>query len=316
MADFVCVVGIDLSARRWDVACYPGDAVASFTTDAEGRSGLLAWLARHAPAGVIACEASGGLEQQLAELLVPTGFTLRILDAARVRRFALAAGQRAKNDRLDARVIAHFAATFPGPAYLPDKDRAALAELGAVRDGIVADITAVTNQLRHIRLAGLQALMADRLAALRRWQRRVEAQIEAVLSQNLVMAARRRLILSVPGVGPVSAARLIAHMPELGQLTGRQAAALVGVAPFDDDSGGRRGRRRINGGRTNVRNTLYMAALVAARQNPVLKTFYERLINAGKAAKLALVAVIRKLVVILNAIIKSGQPWTNPANTN
>ena len=311
MADNSRVVGIDLSTRQWDVALGADGACVAFATDQAGQAALRAWLTRHAPGASVACEASGGLERTLVQALVPFGFEVRILDAARVRKFALAAGKRAKTDRIDAQLIAHFAAVFPGPPCVPDAARSALRELVSARDGIVAAITSLKNQARHATLAALKRLQARRLAALARDQRQVEAQIAAVLDKNPDLAERAALIKSVPGIANANAARLIASMPELGRISGRQAAALIGVAPYDDQSGARHGRRRIAGGRADLRRGLYMAALVAARHNTALKLFYDRLIAAGKPPKLALVAVIRKLIVILNAILKTRQPWTN-----
>jgi transposase len=312
MAQTAPVVGIDLGAARWDVACYPHGEACSFTTDPAGQAELRAWLRQHAPGATIACEASGGLERQLARALAPDGLRLRILDAARVRKFASAGGKRAKNDRIDAGVIAHYAATFPGPASIPDAAREALGELLNARDRIVADITAVTNQARHVSLPKLKRLMATQLATLRRWQAQLEGQIDAIVARDPALAARAELLLSVPCIGDVNAARLLARLPELGRVSGRQAAALVGVAPYDNDSGGRHGKRHIAGGRTEVRNTLYMAALVGARRNPALKTAYDRLIAAGKPPKVALVAVMRKLIVLLDAILKARKPWRTP----
>jgi transposase len=310
MAQSACVVGVDLSAARWDVACYPHGPTASFATTPAGQAQFLAWLAQVAQSATVACEASGGLERSLLMLLAPTPVSLRILDAGRVRTFANAAGRRAKNDRIDAAVIAHYAATFPGKPAQHDQARAVLAELLNVRDRLVADVTATANQARSSASKTIKSMLTRQLATLTRWVRQAEAEIAAAITADPQLAQRAALLRSMPGIGPANAARLVARLPELGQVGPRQAAALVGLAPYDNDSGGRRGTRHIRGGRTDIRNTLYMAALVAKKHNPVLAAVFERLTAAGKPAKVALVAIMRKLVVILNAMLKAGQTWT------
>jgi len=310
MAQSACVVGVDLSAARWDVACYPHGPTASFATTPAGQAQFLAWLAQVAQSATVACEASGGLERSLLMLLAPTPVSLRILDAGRVRTFANAAGRRAKNDRIDAAVIAHYAATFPGKPAQHDQARAVLAELLNVRDRLVADVTATANQARSSASKTIKSMLTRQLATLTRWVRQAEAEIAAAITADPQLAQRAALLRSMPGIGPANAARLVARLPELGQVGPRQAAALVGLAPYDNDSGGRRGTRHIRGGRTDIRNTLYMAALVAKKHNTVLAAVFERLTAAGKPAKVALVAIMRKLVVILNAMLKAGQTWT------
>lgn len=312
MAQLCMVVGVDLSKRRWDVATYPHALEASFTTDAAGQAAFVQWLRDHAPGCVVACEASGGLERQLIAVLTAAGIGVRLLDARRVRSFASAAGTRAKNDRIDAHMIARFAATFPGAPIVPDHAREHLAELVGARHHLQNQLVATENHASHLRLPAARKISDEHIAALKRWRATVDAQIAQAIAKIPVLAETARLIRSVPGVGPVTAARLLADLPELGQIDARKAAALVGVAPYDRDSGQRKGSRTIAGGRADVRSTLYMAALVAARRNPVLKAFYDRLRAAGKPAKLVLVAVMRKLVTILTAILRTQTPW-NPA---
>jgi len=315
MAQISTVVGIDISAERWDVATYPDSEAVSFTTDAKGRAALLAWLGANHPGAVIACEATGGLERHLLHTLQAAGLALRILDAGRVRVFARAGGNRAKNDRIDAGVIAHYAATFPGAARTADKAREALCDLLNRRDRLQEDITAAGNQARRAQGVWLKRQLASQLVTLRRWLALIDRQIAALIEADPATSARAALLRSVPGLGPQNAARLIARMPELGSIPARQAAALVGVAPYDNDSGSRHGRRHISGGRRDVRRSLYMAALVAAKRNPALKPFYERLIAKGKPAKVALVAVMRKLVVMANAILTTEQSWNFEPNS-
>jgi transposase len=313
MAQFRTVVGIDVSKQRWDVALYPEPVVASFATDAAGWAGLLAWLGTEAPGCVVACEPSGGFERPLIAALSEAGVAVRLVDARRVRRFAEASGRLAKNDRIDAAVIAHFAATFPGPLVQRDAARERLAEWVRMREQVQAELLAATNQVTHLRQPPLRRLAEQRIAALRRWLARIEAGIAAAIAAVPSLAAKAALLGSVPGIGPVIAARLLAELPELGQISGRQAAALVGVAPFDRDSGGRHGHRAIAGGRAKLRAGLYMAALVAAKHNPVLRAFHDRLRARGKPAKVALTAVMRKLVVILSAMLRSATPWNASA---
>jgi transposase len=311
MAEKTGVVGIDLSAARWDVRYRADGEAASFATDETGQAELRAWLTRHAPGAMIACEASGGLERQLVLALTPAGFSVRILDAGRVRKFAQSAGVRAKTDRIDAGVIAHFAETFPGKPVKPDAARAVLGEWVSARDDTVEAITALQNQASHATLEPIKQLQTKRIAGLRQDQRLIEARIRGLIEATPCFAADARLIRSVPGIGAVNAARLIARMPELGKISNRKAAALVGVVPYDNQSGRRDSRRKISGGRTDVRNGLFMAALTAVVRNPVLKAFYERLLARGKLKKVALVAVMHKLVVILNVILSTRRAWTD-----
>ena len=219
------------------------------------------------------------------------------------------AGLRAKTDRIDAGVIAHFAETFPGKPVKPDAARAALCEWVSARDATVEAITALENQARQTTLKLLKQLQAKRIAGLRQDRKAIDMRIRSVIEANPCFVATARLLRSVPGIGEVNVARLIARMPELGQISNRKAAALVGVAPYHNQSGRRDSRRHISGGRTDVRNGLFMAALTAVEHNPVLKAFYERLLARGKLKKVALVAVMHKLVVILNVILSTGCSW-------
>jgi transposase len=309
MAEKTGVVGIDLSGARWDVRYRADGEVASFSTDETGQAQLRAWLTRHAPGAMIACEASGGLERQLVLALTSAGFGVRILDAGRVRKFAQSAGLRAKTDRIDAGVIAHFAETFAGKPVTPDAARAAFSEWVSARDATIEAITALQNQALHSTLKLVKQLQTKRIAGLRQDLRQIDAQIRGLIAATPCFAAAAQLLGSVPGIGPVNVARLIARMPELGKISNRKAAALVGVVPYDNQSGRRDSRRKISGGRTDIRNGLFMAALTAVVHNPVLKAFYERLVARGKLKKVALVAVMHKLVVILNVILSTGRPW-------
>jgi transposase len=309
MAQIIGFVGVDLSLRRWDVALHPGGQTASFSTDPQGQAAFLAWLQTHAAGLPVACEASGGLEQALHDRLRPAGIALHMLDAARVRAFARALGRHAKTDRIDAKLIAQAAATLESQPMQADPARDGLAELLGLRDHLLASLVAAENQQRHRRMRPARLLAARHIARMRRLVAETDALIARHIADHPVMAEEAQLLQSVPGIGPATSARLLAEMPELGRIPARQAAALAGVAPYNSDSGHTSRPRRIAGGRAAIRRSLYMAALVAAYRNPTLKLFYERLRAAGKPAKVALVAVMRKIVTILSAILRDKNPW-------
>lgn len=314
MAQAVTVVGIDVSKSCWEVARYPDVLTASFPTDADGQAALLAWLFANAPGATVACEASGGWERPLIELLIKADIAVRRLDARRVRRFAEAAGRRAKNDRIDAAVIAHYAATFPGPGLVPDVARERLAEWVRLRDGWEIELTAAGNRGSHLTQAKTRQVVARHQAALRRWIAKAEAEIVAIIAASARMAERRGLMESVRGIGLQTTASVLAYLPEFGEIGAKPATALAGIAPFDHDSGSHRGQRSIKGGRWRLRRSLYMAAMAGIVHNPVLRDFYRRLRARGKPAKVALVAVMRKLLVILTAIVRTQTPW-NPVRS-
>lgn len=302
------VVGIDVAKAWLDAALWPDGLTARFANDGPGHEALLSWMAKHG-AEEAACEASGGYERAVLEALARAGRQARLLDAGRVRQFARAAGQRAKTDRIDAQVIARCAATFAGPALRPDPVREALAEMVLLRRQLSTELITATQQRRSLRLPSLVALAERRIAHLKACLGEVEAAIAAHIADHAELAAPAALMRSVPGIGPTTAATLLAELPELGQISRQKIAALVGVAPFADDSGQRQGSRRMAGGRGPVRCCLYMAALVASRRNPRLKPVYERLRAAGKPHKVAIGALMRKLITILNAMLRNNQAW-------
>jgi transposase len=228
MAEKTGVVGIDLSSARWDVKYRADGEAVSFATDETGQAPLRAWLTRHAPGAMVACEASGGLERRPVLALTPAGFSVRILDAGRVRKFAQPAGMRAKTDRIDAGVIAHFAETFPGKPVKPDAARAVLGEWVSARDATVEAITVQQNQASHATRQPLKQLQTKRIAGLRQDLRVIEARIRGLIAATPCFAAAARLIGSVPGIGAVNVARLIVRMPELGTISNRKAAAWSG----------------------------------------------------------------------------------------
>ena len=299
--------GIDISGKWLDAATHPVTEARRFAYTEAGMSALLAWLAEHHIAG-IAMEATGGIERPLAAVLADAGKSVRILNPKRVRDFARSI-RPAKNDRIDAAMIAHYAAVVPGAPVRREPGREALAELVALRQLFSGQVTALLNHGRQLKQNGPRAHIASEVKALRLRMQRLSRDIEAAIKASAPLAAQCALLRSMPGVGPAVSAGLLAWLPELGQLSAAKVAALVGVAPFDDDSGARSGKRRISGGRSGPRNLLYMAALVASRRNPVMKLFYDRLRARGKLAKVALVAVMHKMLIRLNAMLHTGQAW-------
>lgn len=303
------LIGIDVSGKWLDTQTHPPTATKRFAYTEEGVASLVAWQADD-DVTCIAMEATGGIERPLAEALAKAGRTVRILNPKRVRDFARAITP-AKNDRIDAAMIAHYAAVVPGAPMQRDAARDALSELVSLRQMFSEQVTALLNHGRQLKQKGPRGYIAAEVKALRLRIQTLNRDIEAAIKASAPLAAQSELLRSMPGVGPVVSAGLLAWVPELGQISAAKVAALVGVAPFDDDSGARSGKRRISGGRVNPRNLLYMAALVASRRNPVMKIFYDRLRARGKLAKVALVAVMHKMLIRLNAMLHTGKAW-NP----
>ncbi len=303
------VVGIDVSKDRLDVAVRPTGEVFVVARDAEGLDSLIARLLPLAPAA-IAVEATGGYETVVAASLAAAGLAVVVVNPAQIRAFAQALGRRAKTDPIDAGVIAHFVeATKPAIRPLPDEETRLLADLVARRRQIVAMIGAERQRQKRLPNKRLQKSIARLLAALQKELSSVESDIDETVRGSPAWRAKEDLLASVPGIGKVIARTLIAELPELGSLDRRRLAALVGVAPINRDSGRMRGHRAIAGGRTAVRNVLYMATLTAIRWNPVLKAHYQRLIERGRPKKVALVACMRRLLGILHAILRDQSPW-------
>ena len=260
---------------------------------------------------VVAVEASGGCERDIARFLTAQGYSVRQLDPFRVRQFAKAAGKLAKNDRIDAEIIALFVATLPTRPLVRHKHLERLAELVTARAQLLDMVTASQNQARRREDKMLCRLDARREKALQADIKLIDTRIADCIEATPELKAKNQIMRSMKGLGPVLAHTLLALLPELGQLTRKQIAALVGVAPFDDQSGKRLGMRYIQGGRPAIRSTLFMAALVAATHNPIFKTFRERLRQAGKKPKVAIVAVMRKMIVALNAMLRDSAQWRN-----
>ncbi len=304
-------VGIDVSKARLDVALRPTGTAWQIGNDPVGIASLVTQLTALAPQRVV-LEATGGLEAPVAAALAVAGVPVAVVNPRQVRDFAKGTGKLAKTDALDAAVLAHFAeAVQPAPRPLPDAAAQHLTALLTRRSQLVEMLTAEQNRLGSTPPA-LRAGVTAHLTWLRQALRAVEAELAAAIHASPIWRAREALLRSVPGVGPVVAVTLVAELPELGTLDRKRLAALVGVAPLNRDSGRFRGRRGIWGGRARVRAALYMAALVGVRRNPVLAAFYLRLLAAGKAKKVALVACMHKLLSILNAILRTALPWHPP----
>lgn len=311
MAVSLIFVGIDVSKAWLDVWSAQLNAHHRLSNDDAGYQALWQLLAPLGPASgvILAMEASGGYERGLRDAGLAAGFEVRLLNPLRVRLYARSLGRNAKNDRIDARVIARFAqtaATFP-EVLDPAQDR--FAELVGHRRRLIEERVAIANQTALLRAPALREQNQARLALLARHIAATDRLIAEALADLPGMADKVALLSTVKGVKQVTAATLLALMPELGRLDRRAIAALAGLAPFDHDSGKRKGARCIAGGRAAVRTALYMAARAAARSKTALGAFYKRLIAAGKTTKVATVALMRKILVTLNAILRDGTPW-------
>jgi transposase len=304
-------VGIDVSKDRLDVHLRPSAERFAVARDGHGLDQLVARLVTTRPELVV-LEATGGFEITVAAALAAAGLPLAVVNPAQIRAFARAIGRLAKTDRLDAELIARVAEQVrPAPRPVLDEQAQILAELVARRRQIVEMIGMESNRRRQARSAkvvhGIERTLAALQAALAELDREIDGQVRG----SPAWRAAEDLLTSVPGIGKITARTLIAELPELGHLDRRRIAALVGVAPVNRDSGAWRGHRAIAGGRSAVRNTLYMAALSAASWNPAIRTLYLRLRARGRPAKAALVAAMRKLLTILNAIMRDRRPWQN-----
>jgi transposase len=302
-------VGIDVAKDRLDVHVRPSGEAFAVPRDSEGVAGLVDRLGALG-AQLIVLEATGGFELVIAGALAAARLPLAVVNPRQIRDFARAVGQLAKTDALDAQIIALFAERVrPEPRALPDAQTRALAELVTRRRQIVEMMTAERNRRRLSTSRRLVKSVDRLLTALQKELSDLEQELDDTIRGTPAWREAEDLLTSVPGVGDKLARTLIADLPELGRLDRKQIAALVGVAPINRDSGTMRGKRTTWAGRAKVRAVLYMAALVAARHNPTLRRFYQRLLAAGKAKKLALTAVMRKLLVILNAILRDHKPW-------
>jgi transposase len=301
-------VGVDMAKVEFVVACRPEGTRWTATNDPEGIAATVARLRTLAPALIVA-EATGGYERALVAALAAAGLPLVVANPRQVRDFAKATGQLAKTDRLDADVLALFAERVrPTPRPLAEPVLQHLDALVTRRRQLLDMLTAERNRLEHATLA-IRRSLTDHIRWLERQVADVDQDLDRTIEESPVWRAKENLLRSVPGVGPVVSRTLLAEVPELGCLNRKQIAALVGVAPLARDSGTLRGKRLVWGGRAPVRAALYMGALVASRRNPVIRAFYHRLVAAGKPKKLALTACMRKLLTILNAMMRTNTTW-------
>jgi transposase len=302
-------VGIDVAKDRLDVHLRPADETFALGRDSAGLDALVERLVARAPALVV-LEATGGFEITVAGTLAAAGLPLVVVNPRQIRDFARATGRLAKTDRLDAAAIARFAeAVRPAPRPVPDAAAQALGELVARRRQLVEMITSEGQRRRQARTPRLARRLAAHLSWLQQELAALETDLDDAVRATPAWRAAEDLLASVPGIGKTSARTLIAELPELGRLDRRKIAALVGVAPINRDSGTFRGRRMILGGRARVRTALYMPTLTAIRHNPDLHAFYQRLVGRGRPAKVAITACMRKLLTILNAILRDRTPW-------
>lgn len=304
-------VGVDVAKRELVVHLRPIDETFAVSRDGEGLIALVERLKVLRPRLVV-LEATGGYEQVAAAAIAGEGLPLAVVNPRQIRDFARASGRTAKTDRIDAEVIAHFAeAVRPAARPLPDAARRALAELVARRRQLLQMLVAEGNRKEHTSQPRLIRSIQRVQATLQKELTELERELDDTIRSSPLWRAHEDLLTSVPGIAEKTARALIAHLPELGTLTRRQIAHLAGLAPISRDSGAFRGQRVIRGGRAAVRTALYMAALAATRHNAILRAFYQRLRAAGKAPKRALVAAMRKLLTILNAMLRDQRPWQN-----
>ena len=304
------IIGIDVAKATLDVYVHPSGARFPVSNDEDGIKTLLDRL-KAFPQATVILEATGGLEFSVAAALTSADFPVAIVNPRQVRDFARGMGRLAKTDAIDAEVLALFGDRVrPEPRPIPDSALRSFEAHVARRRQIVDMITAESNRLGQTTDADIKKQIKRHITWLQHELKSVDTDLGDAIRHSPIWRAKDQLIQSAPGVGRVTSFTLLAQFPQLGTLRGKQAASLVGLAPFNVDSGTLRGRRHIWGGRASIRSVLYMATLSAVRYNPVLAEFYQRLLRAGKSKKLAVVACARKLLVILNAMLRDNRPWT------
>lgn len=301
-------VGIDVSKEWFDVQILEGPH-ARFANDRVGHEQVIAWLAGRTITGIV-LEATGGYERWLVAALQAAGLPTAVVNPRPVRDFAKALGRLAKTDAVDADVLARFAqAIRPAPQPLADEQALRLRELLARRGQLVEMRVMEANRLEHAHERSVRKDLLSSLEFIEKRLKRLDDEIDDELRKSPAWREKVEILTGVPGVGPQTARTLVIELPELGECSRREGAALVGLAPRNRDSGQFRGRRTIGGGRSRVRTALYMATLSASRCNPVIRSFYRKLRDAGKPAKVALVACMRKLLTILNALLRKKSTW-------
>lgn len=302
-------VGIDVSKDRLDVHILPSDEAFYVERNGRGLADLAERLKPLAPS-LVAVEATGGFETTTAAALAGAGLPLVVINPAQIRHYAQALGKRAKTDPIDAKVIARFAADVkPEPRSLPDEMTQLLSDLVARRRQIVEMLQAERQREKRVSLRRLKKSIARVIAALEKELTALDKDIDDTVRGSPLWREKEDLLASVPGIGSLTARTLLAELPELGTLDRKRIASLAGLAPYTRQSGRWKGKSMIGGGRKTVRSALFVAAMVAGRFNPVLKTFRDRLVQAGKPKIVAIIAVARKLLTILNAILRDKKPW-------
>lgn len=305
------VVGIDVAKHHLDLHLLPEGTTARYTNNAQGIHLCRLFLAQAQPERIV-LEATGGYETALVVELQAGGLPVVVINPRRIRDYAKSTGQRAKTDQLDARIIAEFARSLqPDVRELPDAQTRQLKALLARRDQLLDMQVAERNRLEHAVDPLITRTIRQILRVIEKQIAKIDAQVAELVAADEKLQRRAQIIDSVPGFAQTTAAMLVTQLPELGRLNRRQIAALVGVAPLNWDSGQFHGKRRTGGGRVRVRSALYMPMLAAIRHNPPIRKFYQHLLDNGKAKMVALVAAMRKLLVILNTMIQQNQSW-NP----
>lgn len=302
-------IGIDISKDTLDVHRLPSSESRVFANDRTGHRALLRWIGIDVERVVY--EPTGRYHRAMERTLAEAGLPLVKVNPLRARRFAESYGQLAKTDARDAAMLARMGATFDlSPRPVAGKSLGLLRELYVARTALIKDRTAAKNREKGLTITVLKKQSAQRLAQIKQQLETIEAEIAALIAQDTDLVRRRDILLSIPGISTTTATAMLTEMPELGALGGKQIASLAGLAPFVRESGKWKGKAKIKGGRASLRQALYMPALVATRYNPDLKARYQHLVAAGKPAKLAITAVMRKLLTTANALIRDDRTWT------
>ncbi len=301
-------IGVDVSKRSLDVSLGKEGEYFTVGNDEEGIASVVARLKEVEPT-LIVLESTGGLERMVLVALYTEQLPVALVNPGRVREFAKSTGRLAKTDRLDARMLAHFAeAVRPPVVILPSEEEQYLSALMTRRRQVLEMLTSEKNHLLSTSLS-VRPYVERNLASLQQQLEELNQRIDEFIDHNDAFRKKEDILRSAPGVGPITAAILLSDLPEIGYIDRKKIAALVGVAPFNDDSGRRSGKRRVKGGRESVRHVLYMATLAATRSNPVIHRLYHHLLSLGKTHKVALVACMRKFLTILNAMLRDLRPW-------
>jgi transposase len=303
-------VAVDISKDTLDVHVYPAAAARRFSNDAKGCAALITWLAEFVIMRIV-FEPTGAYHHTFDRRLAQAGLPLAKINPRQARRFAEALGRHAKTDAIDAAMLARFAALLEPPVRAPvSATLDDMKELQVARRALVKDRVAALNRAHTHRSALLKRQATERLRQIERQIAAIDAALRARLASDPALKARFDILMSIPGLGETTALIMLVEMPELGALEHRCAASLAGLAPMAHDSGQHRGKRFVRGGRAHLRQALYMPALVAVRFNAELKAKYEALRSAGKPPKLALTAIMRKLIILANTLIRDGRTWT------